>query len=68
MVQGFQAALTCVKACFVIALAPLCNHRNLQIPGLVQKVRVIALDLHGTINAESNAPQGVQAHNLQMLL
>ena len=38
----------------------------LQIPGLVQKgFRVIAPDLRGAINGESDAPQGVQAYNLQ---
>ena len=35
-------------------------------PGLVQKgFRVIAPDLRGAINGESDAPQGVQAYNLQ---
>jgi len=47
----------------------LTRHRNLQIPGLVQKgFRVIAPDLRGAINGESDAPQGVQAYNLQKAL
>ena len=42
---------------------------NLQIPGLVQKgFRVIAPDLRGAINGESDAPQDVQAYNLQKAL
>ncbi len=45
------------------------RHGNLQIPGLVHNgFRVIAPDLGGAINGKNDAPQDVQAYNLQKAL